>query len=98
MNMQNLMAQAQKMQREITTAKNEIDSKIFNSENEFVSVQFSGDKKLKTIKIKKKDLDESDIEVLEDMIGIAIEDCYRQIDKETEQKLGKYGNSLNGLL
>lgn len=98
MNMQNLMAQAQKMQREITAAKNEIDSKIFNSENEFVSVQFSGDKKLKTIKIKKKDLDESDIEVLEDMIGIAIEDCYRQIDKETEQKLGKYGNSLNGLL
>ncbi len=98
MNMQNIMAQAQKMQKEITKAKEEIDSTIFESENEMIKVSLKGSKEIDSLKIKISKVEEDDIEILEDMIRIAFVDCINQINKETEKKLGKYGNALNGLI
>lgn len=96
MNIQSIMAQAQKMQKEIANAKAEIDNKVFVFENDFVLVEFMGSKKLKKIKIKQMRID--DTEVLEDMITIAINECLNQIDKETNERLGKYSAALNGLM
>jgi len=98
MNMQNLMMQAQKLQKEISKTKEEIDLTIFKFENELVFVEMNGKKELKSIKIKQGIKDKEDVEILEDMILIAINECMKKIDLETSNKLGKYGNSLNGLI
>ena len=100
MNMQNLMAQAQKMQREMMKKKEEIDKTLFPGKSEWVELVFNGKKELVSITIDKtKEINsEEDIEVLEDMIKIAVKDSLNKIDKETEEKMGVYSQSLNGLM
>ena len=51
MNMQSLMAQAQKMQRDLTKKKEEIDNTIFIGESEWVTVEMNGKKELKNVNI-----------------------------------------------
>lgn len=96
MNMQNIMAQAQRMQRDIQKKKEEIDNTIFKSENELVEVTYNGKKELLSIKIL-KDIDNDDKEALEDMIVLASRDAIEKIDKEIESKLGSINSSLGGL-
>lgn len=98
MNMQQIMQQAQRMQREITKKKDEIDAKIFEGKSEWVNVSFNGKKELKSFKIIKDGIiDESDKEMLEDMILLAVKDAFDKIDKEIEDKLGQYA-SMSGLM
>lgn len=98
MNMQNLMAQAQRLQREITKKKEEIDNEIFPGKYEWVEVTFNGKKELKSFKITKEgSINEEDKEMLEDMILLAIKDSFKKIDEETEKKLGQYA-SMSGLM
>lgn len=97
MNMSNLMAQAQKMQRDIQKKQEEIFNMKFTSSNEFVEVTINGDKTLDKIVIKNKNLDEDDVEVLEDMIKLAFNDAVKQVDSETEKKLGAYSKLANGM-
>ena len=98
MNMQALMHQAQKMQRDMTKKKEELNKKTFVGTSELVDVTFTGDKKLVSVNIKQDgSLDEEDKEILQDMMVIAVNDAMKQIDKETEKMLGAYGSQLNGL-
>jgi DNA-binding YbaB/EbfC family protein len=97
MNMQAIMQQAQKMQRDLQKKKDELNKKEFTGTSELVEVVFTGDKKLKSVNIKiEGTLDQDDKEVLEDMMVIAINDAMGKIDKETESMLGAY-SSLGGL-
>ena len=98
MNMQQIMQQAQKMQREITKKKEEIDNQIFEGKSEWVEMSFNGKREIKSFKILKEGvIDNDDKEMLEDMIMIAIKDAFSKIDKETEKELGSYA-SLGGLM
>lgn len=98
MNMQALMAQAQKMQRDVMKKKEELDSKLFTGKSEWVEVVFNGAKSLKSIKIiHEGTIEDDDKEILEDMLQIAINDAFAQIDKETEKAMGPYSSALNGL-
>ena len=96
MNMQALMQQAQKMQRDITKKKDELNKKEFTGSSELVEVVFTGDKKLKSVNIK-VDIEPDDKEVLEDMFTIAVNDAMDKIDKETDKVMGAYGSQLGGL-
>ena len=98
MNMQQLMQQAQRMQRDITKKKEEIDKTTFEGKSEWVSITFNGKREILFFKITKEGvIDEDDKEMLEDMIMIAIKDAFNRIDKETESKLGQYA-SMSGLM
>ena len=97
MNMQALMQQAQKMQRDIEKKKDELNKKTFVGTSELVEVTFSGNKKLVSVSIKQDNLSDDDKEILEDMFTIAVNDAMAKIDKETESMLGAYGSQLNGL-
>lgn len=99
MNMQALMAQAQKMQRDITKKKEEIDNMEFEGNSELVDVKMMGNKTVLSVNIKSKDsLDSDDIEALEDMIKIAVNDAINKINKETDKQLGSYNTGgLGGL-
>lgn len=98
MNMNNLMAQAQKMQKDIQKKQEEINSMTFIGESEWVEVVLNGDKTINKVNIKNKTtMDEDDLECLEDMIKLAINDAYKKIDSEIEKKLGMYGKLAGGL-
>lgn len=92
MNMQAMMRQVQNMQKDITKIKQEIDSTIFTSTNSFVTVKVNGKKEVLNINIDNKDLDNDDIEMLEDIIVVAMNDAFKQVDDITEKKMSKYGN------
>ena len=98
MNIQNLMAQAQKMQKEITKKKDEIDNSTFEGTSEWVKVEINGKKEVKKVNITfEGTIEPDDKEMLEDMIKIALIDAVKKVDKEIEDKMGAYGSSLNGL-
>ena len=65
MNMQALMQQAQKMQRDIEKKKDELNKKTFVGTSELVEVTFTGNKKLVSVSIKQDNLSDDDKEILE---------------------------------
>ena len=97
MNMQAMMQQAQKLQRDMIKAKNEINEKKFTSTQGFLTIEMKGTKEVTSVKIDKENLDKDDIEMLEDLISLAVNDNVKKIEKETESKMGKFGG-LSGLM
>ena len=98
MNMQALMKQAQKLQKDMLSAKEEIDNTLFTGENSLLKVTMKGTREVIKVEISSEDsLDKDDIEMLQDMILVAVNEASSKIDKMTEEKLGKYGNSMPGL-
>ena len=97
MNIQAMMKQAQKLQKDMMSAKEEIDNKVFIGKSSMVTVEVMGNKLVKKVKIEAENLENDDLEMLEDMVLVAINDAMRQIDKETEQKMGKYTQGMPGL-
>ncbi len=96
--MQALMKQAQKLQKDMMTTKEEIDNMDFVGENSLVKVTIKGTKQLVSVKINSNDsLEKEDIEMLEDMILLAMNDAMKKVDEMTETKMGKFGNSMPGL-
>ena len=96
MNIQAMMKQAQKIQKEMTSEKNKIDETIYDGTSSIVSVKVKGNKEIVEVKIDADSLDKEDIEMLEDMIVVAINDANQKIDKDTEAKLGKYTKGMPG--
>ncbi len=97
MNMQAMMQQAQKLQRDMLKAKDEVEGKTFTSKQSLVEVVMKGNKEVLSVKIEAENIDKEDIEMLEDMIVLAVNENIKQIDKEMENKLGKFGG-MAGLL
>lgn len=97
MNIQAMMKQAQKLQKDMLDEKAKIDEKIFEGKSSFVSVKVKGTKEIVEIKINNESIDSDEIEMLEDMLLVAINDAMKQIDKETEEKMGKYTQGMPGL-
>lgn len=99
MNMQALMQQAQRMQKDLMKKKDEIGKKEFVGKSELVEVVFNGNKELISINIKKDhSLEVEDIEILEDMIKIAVKDALNKVDKEINEKMGAATGPLSGLI
>ena len=97
MNMNNLMAQAQRMQKHIQKKQEEINNSTFIGESEWVEITLKGDKTVDKILIKNKtNMDEEDLECLEDMIKIAYNDGINKVNKEIEKKMGMY-SKIGGL-
>lgn len=93
MNIQAMMKQAQNLQKEMMKAKEEIDKTEFVGESSLVKVTINGAKEVLKIEIdKNSSFDSEDIEMLEDMLMIAFNNALKEVDKITEQKMGKFGN------
>ena len=97
MNIQAMMKQAQKLQNDMLKEKKEIDEKTFEGKSSFVTVKVKGTKEVIDVKIDADSLEKDDIEMLQDMILVAINDANHQVDVETEQKMGKYTKGMPGL-
>lgn len=97
MNIQSMMKQAQKIQDEMLKEKEKIDQKDFIGKSSFVEVILKGNKTISNVKINQEKLEKEDIEMLEDMLVVAINDAMKQIDIEVDEKLGKYTKGMPGL-
>ena len=78
-------------------AKDEIDNTELEVTKSFVQVKAKGNKKIQSIKIDMDSLEKDDVEVLEDLLQVAINELMDNIDKETEKKMGKYTQGMPGL-
>ena len=96
MNIQALMKQAQTLQKDMMKTKEEIDNMEFTGSSSFVSVLVKGDKTVKKVTINNDDITSDDKEMIEDMLVVALNDAFKQIDKVTEQKMGKYSSMMPG--
>ena len=85
MNMQQMMAQAQKMQRELKKAQAELAQKEFKiSKGGAVTVIVLGSKEIKSVEIDNDAFDAENKEMIQDMIALAINEAMAQIDEESE--------------
>lgn len=92
MNIQALMKQAQSLQKDMMKAKEEIDNTIFTGSNSFVTIKVNGKKEVLDIKIDTDSVDKDDIEMLQDILMVALNNAFSEVDKVTEQKMSKYAN------
>ena len=96
MNMQSLMAEAQRMQKELKIINKDIESSVFEGTNGAVKVMISG--KNEVIKV---EIDDSEVlndkEILEDMIMLAVNDALQKLNKTKEEKLSRYTGGMKGL-
>lgn len=85
MNMQQMMAQAQKMQRELRKAQAELAQKEFKvAKGGAVTVTVLGNKEIKAIEIDDDAFDPENKEMIQDMIALAINEAMAKIDEESE--------------
>ena len=96
MNIQAMMQQAKKLQKELEKTTTEIDNTTYKYENENVLVEGLGSNKITKIEIKNEDILE-DGEMLADILLVAVNNVLDQVKKDKERKLSKYGNGLGGL-
>ena len=85
MNMQQMMAQAQKMQRELRKAQAELAQKeVKVAKGGAVTVTVLGNKEIKAIEIDNDAFDPENKEMIQDMIALAINEAMAKIDEESE--------------
>lgn len=96
MNMQSMMKQAQKLQKQMEQNQKDLAATDFTgrSAQDLVTVVCSGDKKVKSIQIKPELIDPDDAETLQDMTVQAINDALGQIDKAAEKSMGAFAGKL----
>ena len=99
MNMQALMREAQKMQKELQKTQKELEDTIYEGSSSLVFVKMNGKKELVSVEIKNDgDFNSDDLDMLSDMIMIAVNEAVKKVDKDKDSKLSKYGNGLSGLM
>lgn len=99
MNIQSLMREAQKMQKNLEKTQEELKNTTYEGTSSLVSVVLNGNKDIVSVKIKSDDaLEKDDLEMLEDMIIVAFKEASKKVDSDKEKKLGKYGQGLAGLM
>ncbi len=96
MNMQNMMRQAQKLQKQMEQKQADLAASQFTgkSAQELVTVTFTGDKKLISIDYKETVVDPEDIETLQDMTTQAINDALSQVDDATKKIMGAFAGKM----
>ena len=95
--MQAMIKQAQKLQKDMMETQKKIDAMTFEGKSSLVTVVLNGKKELLSVNIDAESLDKEDIEMLQDMIMVAINDAMKQVDKVVEEKMGAYTKGMPGL-
>ena len=96
-NINNLMKQAQKLQKEMAQAQQELEEKEFEASvgGGAVLVKVNGKKEVLSIKIKEEVVDPDDVEMLEDLVLSAVNEALKKAEEETANKMGKLTGGMN---
>ena len=98
-NMNNLMKQAQKMQRQMEENQKALEESEFKSTSGggAVEVTVNGKKEVTKLKIDPEAVDPEDVEMLEDMIIAALNEAFKQVDDQKSKMMGQFGGGMGGL-
>ncbi|MCD8371288.1 MAG: YbaB/EbfC family nucleoid-associated protein [Clostridiales bacterium] len=98
-NMNNLMKQAQRMQRQMEEASKELEAKEYEASagGGAVTVRVSGKKEVVSVKLTEEVVDPDDIEMLEDLIVAATNEAFRKMEEESQAAMAKYTGGIGGL-
>ena len=88
--MGNLMSQMQKLQEEMAKTQAELETEEISVTvgGGMVTVVATGDKKLKSITIRREVVDPDDIEMLQDLVLSAVNDALTKVDELQEERMG----------
>lgn len=95
-NMQQMMKQAQKLQKQMMDAQEQLNQQEFTgkSTNEYVTTTFTGNRQMKNLEINEAIIDPEDADMLSDMVLMAVNDALTQIEDANEKTMGKYTKGL----
>lgn len=98
-NMNHLMKQAQKMQKQMEEATKELEEKEITAAagGGAVEVTISGKREVTKVKLAEEVVDPDDIEMLEDLIMAATNEALRQIEEASQQSMSKITGGLGGM-
>ncbi|MCR5294253.1 MAG: YbaB/EbfC family nucleoid-associated protein [Lachnospiraceae bacterium] len=98
-NMNNLMKQAQRMQRQMEENQKALEEKEFSATagGGAVEISVNGKREVLKLKIDPEAVDPEDVETLEDMIVAAINEVFRKVDEEQQSMVGKMTGGMGGL-
>jgi len=98
-NMNNLMKQAQKMQKQMEDSNKDLETKEFTATagGGAVEVTVSGKKELTKVKLSPEVVDPEDIEMLEDLILAATNEALRKMEDATQSQMSKITGGLGGM-
>ena len=97
MNMQAMLKQAQKLQKDMMETQEKINETVFEGKSSIVTVKMNGKKELVDVKIAIDEIEKDDVELLQDMVMVAINDAIKQINDVTEKEMGAYTKGMPGL-
>ena len=97
-NMNNLMKQAQKMQRQMEENQKALQEKGLTAAGGggAVEVTSSGKKEVTKVKLAEEVVDPDDIEMLEDLIMAATNEALRKVEEESAAVMSKLTGGLGG--
>ena len=97
-NMNNLMKQAQRMQRQMEEGQKELETKEFIAKagGGAVEVTVSGKKEILGVKLSEEAVDPDDIETLQDMIIAATNEALKLAEEANNELMGKMTGGLGG--
>ena len=96
-NMNNLMKQAQRMQRQMEEKQKELDEKEYtaSSGGGAVEATVTGKKNLVKLTISPDAVDPDDVEMLQDMIIAAVNEAINQAESESDELMRGVSSGLN---
>ena len=98
MNMQQMMIQAQKMQRELKKAMDELAKQEFTvSKGGAVTVIIMGDGSLKSVSIEEDAFEKENKEMVEELIVMAIQELSEQVEEAKEEINERITGSRGGM-
>lgn len=97
-NMNNLMKQAQRMQRQMEENQKELEEKEFTAKagGGAVEVTVTGKKEIKKVKLSEEVVDPDDIEMLEDLVAAAANEALRMAEEAGAEMMNKMTGGLGG--
>lgn len=96
-NMNNMMKQVQKMQRDMQEAQEKIEAELFEATagGGAIKVAVNGKKEVVSIDLKPEVVDPDDVEMLQDLILVAINEALKTADDTMTKTLGKFTGGMN---
>ena len=97
-NLNNLMKQAQKMQKDMAKLQEELEQKTVEATagGGAVAVIATGKKEIKEITIKPEVVDPEDVEMLQDLILAAVNEALRKADEMVSSEMSKITGGIGG--
>lgn len=96
-----MIKKLQKMQQDMVNAQKELEASTFygSAGGKAVEVEFLGNKTMKNITINPEMFEsKEDLEMLQDAVVAAVNDCIKKIDDETQSVMSQFtGGGIPGL-